>query len=43
LSEDRDDHALDVAMSRLRRSLGIPGLIATVVKRGYRFAGVAEN
>lgn len=31
-----DDHALEVAMSRLRRSLGVPGVIATVVKRGYR-------
>ncbi len=31
-----DDHALEVAMSRLRRSLGAPGVIATVVKRGYR-------
>ncbi len=40
LSDAPDDHALDVAMSRLRRSLGVPGLIATVVKRGYRFAGL---
>jgi uroporphyrinogen-III synthase len=31
-----DDHALEVAVSRLRRTLGVPGLIATVVKRGYR-------
>jgi uroporphyrinogen-III synthase len=31
-----DHHALEVAMSRLRRSLGEPGLITTVVKRGYR-------
>ncbi|MGX5696094.1 uroporphyrinogen-III synthase [Agromyces soli] len=31
-----DDHALEVAMSRLRQSLGVPGVIATVVKRGYR-------
>ena len=31
-----DEHALEVAMSRLRQSLGVPGLIATVVKRGYR-------
>jgi uroporphyrinogen-III synthase len=30
------DHALEVAMSRLRRSLGVPGLITTVFKRGYR-------
>lgn len=31
-----DDHAMEVALSRLRRTLGAPGLIATVVKRGYR-------
>ncbi len=36
LPEDLDDHALEVAMSRLRRSLGVPGLISTVVRRGYR-------
>jgi uroporphyrinogen-III synthase len=36
LSDDLDDHALEVAMSRLRRALGVPGLISTVVKRGYR-------
>jgi uroporphyrinogen-III synthase len=38
LPEAPDDHALEVAMSRLRRSLGVPGLITTVVKRGYRLA-----
>ncbi|WP_407075328.1 uroporphyrinogen-III synthase [Parafrigoribacterium soli] len=32
----QDDHAMEVALSRLRRSLGAPGLVATVVKRGYR-------
>ena len=36
LPETPDDHAVEVAMSRLRRSLGVPGLITTVVKRGYR-------
>jgi uroporphyrinogen-III synthase len=36
--EALDDHALEVAMSRLRRSLGAPGLITTVVKRCYRLA-----
>jgi uroporphyrinogen-III synthase len=36
LPETPDDHALEVAMSRLRRALGVPGLITTVVKRGYR-------
>lgn len=33
---EQDDHAVEVALSRLRRSLGAPGLVATVVKRGYR-------
>ncbi len=32
-----DEHALEMALSRLRRSLGVP-LIVTVVKRGYRLA-----
>jgi len=36
LPDTPDDHALEVAMSRLRRALGAPGLITTVVKRGYR-------
>ncbi|MGW4895218.1 uroporphyrinogen-III synthase, partial [Kitasatospora sp. NPDC004240] len=33
-----DEHAVESAMARLRASLGAPGLIATVVKRGYRLA-----
>lgn len=40
LPEPLDDHALEVAMSRLRRALDVPGLITTVVRRGYRFTGV---
>lgn len=32
----QDDHAMEVAISRLRQSLDTPGLVATVVKRGYR-------
>jgi uroporphyrinogen-III synthase len=36
LPDEPDDHALEVAVSRLRRALGIDGLISTVVKRGYR-------
>jgi uroporphyrinogen-III synthase len=32
----QDDHDMEVALSRLRASLGVPGLVATVVKRGYR-------
>ncbi|TFD19135.1 uroporphyrinogen-III synthase [Cryobacterium sp. TMS1-13-1] len=31
-----DDHAMEVSLSRLRQTLGAPGLVATVVKRGYR-------
>lgn len=40
LADELDDHALEVAMSRLRRSLDVPGLITTVVRRGYRFNAV---
>lgn len=40
LPDQLDDHALEVAMSRLRRTLDVPGLIGTVVRRGYRFNGV---
>ena len=31
-----DLHAVETAMGRLRRALGVPDLITTVVKRGYR-------
>ncbi|PWC08280.1 uroporphyrinogen-III synthase [Mycetocola zhujimingii] len=31
-----DDHALEVALSRLRQLLAVPGLVQTVIKRGYR-------
>ncbi|MFE4549530.1 uroporphyrinogen-III synthase [Streptomyces sp. NPDC056785] len=34
----RDEHAVETAMARLRGALGVPGLIQTVVKRGYRLA-----
>jgi uroporphyrinogen-III synthase len=37
LPDNRDDHALHMAMSRLRRALDVPGLITTIMKRGYRF------
>lgn len=40
LPDGADDHALEVAMSRLRQALGVPGLISTVVKRGYRLNAV---
>ncbi|MGI9003846.1 MAG: uroporphyrinogen-III synthase [Pseudonocardia sp.] len=33
-----DEHAVETAMARLRTTLGIPELIQTVVKRGYRLA-----
>jgi uroporphyrinogen-III synthase len=31
-----DDHALEMALSRLRQALPVPKVVATVVKRGYR-------
>jgi uroporphyrinogen-III synthase len=37
LPDNPDEHALHMAMSRLRRALGVPGLIITIMKRGYRF------
>jgi len=37
LPDDLDEHALHMAISRLRRALGVPGLITTFTKRGYRF------
>lgn len=33
-----DQHAVETAMARLRTALGVPRLIQTVVKRGYRLA-----
>jgi uroporphyrinogen-III synthase len=36
LPEAGNEHALDMAMTRLRQSLPDPRLVATVVKRGYR-------
>ena len=39
LPEPLIDHAVEVAVSRLRRALDVPGLITTVVRRGYRFNG----
>jgi uroporphyrinogen-III synthase len=37
LPDNPDEHALQMAMSRLRRALDVPGLIMTIMKRGYRF------
>ena len=39
LPDNLDDHALEVAVS-LRRALDVPGLITTVIKRGYRLNAV---
>lgn len=36
LPEMQDDHAVDVAISRLRQALPAAGIVATVIKRGYR-------
>lgn len=36
LAGESDEHAMEVSLSRLRQSLGTPGLVTTVVKRGYR-------
>ncbi|MBV8349002.1 MAG: winged helix-turn-helix domain-containing protein, partial [Mycolicibacterium sp.] len=33
-----DTHAVETAIARLRCALGAPGVIQTVVKRGYRLA-----
>lgn len=33
-----DEHAVEVAVGRLRTALGDPGIVQTVVKRGYRLA-----
>lgn len=38
LPGEPDEHAIEVALSRLRAALGAPQLVATVVKRGYRLA-----
>jgi len=37
-----DDHVLDMALSRLRSVLDAPGLVSTVVKRGYRINVLEE-
>ncbi len=37
LPDSSDEHALEVAISRLRRTVGVPELIKTVTKRGYQF------
>ena len=36
LPEAGDDHALEAAIGRLRQALDNRGIVATVIKRGYR-------
>ncbi|WP_327091884.1 uroporphyrinogen-III synthase [Nonomuraea sp. NBC_01738] len=37
-SRESAEHAVEMAITRLRRALGPPGIVETVVKRGYRLA-----
>ncbi|MFI6478160.1 uroporphyrinogen-III synthase [Nonomuraea sp. NPDC050663] len=37
-TRDSAEHAVEMAITRLRRALGAPGIVETVVKRGYRLA-----
>jgi uroporphyrinogen-III synthase len=39
LPRGADEHAVEMAVARLRAGLGAPGVIQTVVKRGYRLSG----
>jgi uroporphyrinogen-III synthase len=41
--ESADEHAVEVAVGRLRTALGDPRIIQTVVKRGYRLAYEPER
>jgi uroporphyrinogen-III synthase len=36
LPRGADEHAVEMAVARLRAGLRAPGLVQTVVKRGYR-------
>ena len=38
-----DEHAVEVAIGRLRTALGDPRIVQTVVKRGYRLAYEPER
>lgn len=38
-----DEHAVEVTIGRLRTSLRAPGLVETVVKRGYRLVAVPDG
>jgi uroporphyrinogen-III synthase len=39
LPRGADEHAVEMAVARLRAGLGAPGVVQTVVKRGYRLPG----
>ena len=43
LPGDGDGHAVEMTVARLRTALGAPGLVQTVVKRGYRLAADAAD
>jgi uroporphyrinogen-III synthase len=38
MARDTAEHAVEMAITRLRRALGASGIVETVVKRGYRLA-----
>jgi uroporphyrinogen-III synthase len=40
---DADDHAVEVAVARLRTAIDAPRVVQTVVKRGYRLAYEPER
>lgn len=39
LPRGADEHAVEMAVARLRAALAIPGVVQTVVRRGYRLPG----
>lgn len=41
--DGNDEHAVEVAVGRLRAALGDPKIVLTVVKRGYRLAYEPER
>ncbi|MEU6713413.1 uroporphyrinogen-III synthase [Nonomuraea sp. NPDC046802] len=42
IARDSAEHAVEMAITRLRRALGASGIVETVVKRGYRLACLYE-
>ncbi|GAB2950544.1 uroporphyrinogen-III synthase [Nonomuraea fastidiosa] len=43
VARDSAEHAVEMAITRLRRALGPSGIVETVVKRGYRLACLYED